>query len=550
MNDIMNNDGLRTELGSEDRIVSETISKLIVFAEDLGVVNDSNIDSSDALQSIIDNYKGIKIIIPSSMMIKKTIKYYSQTIISGIAETRGVIWAGENFVGNSMFEPATKTRQAVHEPEFSNITLADKAAQNDGRGTTSKINGIELIGTLAAKVINIKGVRLNATIHCDIGTETQHTMRPYIQRINGSNVNWHILFEPTLNERFAYGDIYISDLKSSGSCMNGIRIRDTDGLQINGAVLFPNGGIEISGHYLNLTNIHPFEPKSPLTDPRVPACISIVPRSKTNFSRYVNIGNTACGFAGRLANTTSGAPPQSNNGAPSVRMENVLNFNISFTSNNPSMEALKLINCQNGTFAVSSMDSNAQGLGSGKLPVGSYDTVYMERCSLIIGSLTDSSPSRRYAIFMDDNCESNHITGVISNGNRVGDAFRIPNNGKINSVEIIQEGSEGVIRTARDIRKLRPELHTITDNSTTPLTPDIGDGDIVKFQNNTVTNVTDIPDINNYKSVLITIADNNATRLVDVNNGGKFSLGGNNVMGRGTVFRVYRDDLSGNLIRY
>lgn len=550
MNDIMNDDSPGTEPGSESRISNETISKLIIFAEDLGVVNDSNIDSSDALQSIIDNYKGIKIIIPSSMMIKKTIKYYSQTIISGITETRGVIWAGENFVGNNMFEPAIKTRQAVHEPEFLNLTLVDKAAKNNGRGTTSQINGIELIGTLSAKIINIKGVRLNSTIHCDIGTETQHTMRPYIHRVNGSNVNWHILFEPTLNDRFAYGDIYISDLKSSGSCLNGVRIRDTDGLQINGAVLFPNGGIEISGHYLNLTNIHPFEPKAPLTDSRIPACISIVPRSKMNFSRYVNIANTACGFAGRLADTTSGAPPQSNNGAPSVRMENVMNFNISFTSNNPSMEALKLINCQNGTFTVSSIDSNAQELGSGKLPVGSYDTVHMEKCSLIIGNITDFSPGRRYAIFMDDSCDSNHVTGVISNGNYAGEAFRIPSNGKTNAVEIIQEGGNGIIRTARDIRKLRPELYTITDNSATPLTPDIGDGDIVKFQNNKVTNVTDIPGVNNYKSVLITIADNNATRLIDVNNGGRFNLGGTNVMGRGTVFRVYRDDLSGNLIRY
>lgn len=523
-------------------------SKLFVYAEAEGVVNDSSVDSSDALQALVDKYKGIRIILPPSIMIKKTIKYYTQTIISGIAETRSIIWAGAGFTGASMFEPATTTKQSVQEPDFSDLTLADQSATNVNRGTSSTINGIELVGTFVAKVENIKGVRLNATIHCNVGTEVQHTMRPYLRRINGSNVNWHILFEPTTDDRFAYGDVYLSDIKTSASCMNGIRIRDTDGLQINGAVIFPNGGIEVSGHYLNISNVHPFEPKSLLADTRIPAAITVLPRGPNTFSRFININGLASGFAGRLADTTSGNPAQSNNPAPGVYMEMCLNFNISFTVNQSAQEALRLINCQNGIFKFASYDVNTQGLGSGKLTAGLYDVVHMENCKFIDGSFSDISGSRRYAVYLDDDCVNNSIVGTCSRGLIVGQNVRMPTNGNFNYVKVITENSTG--STTFEQKKSSAQIQTISDGSVSPSTPNISNNDVIKFSNSVVTNVTDLPDIGNYQSVTVVISDNNATRLVDIANGGKFSLGGSNIMGRGTVLRLYRDDLSGNLIKY
>lgn len=525
--------------------------KLFVYAEAEGVVNDSSVDSSDALQALVDKYKGIRIILPPSIMIKKTIKYYTQTIISGIAETRSVIWAGSNFVGTAMFEPATKTKQSVQEPDFSNLTLADQSATNANRGTTSTINGIELVGTFVAKVENVKGVRLNATVHCDVGTEVQHTMRPYLRRINGSNVNWHILFEPTSDDRFAYGDIYLSDIKTSASCMNGIRIRDTDGLQINGAVIFPNGGIEVSGHYLNISNVHPFEPKSVLADTRIPACITILPRGENTASRFINIANVACGFAGRLADTTSGNPAQTNNPAPAIYMKNCLNFNIHFTVNQSAQGALKLIDCQTGIFSFSSLDVNTQALGSGKLTPGTFDTVSLENCQYITGSFTDNSPSRRYAIYFDDNCYNNAITAVSARGYVLGQNVRNTTNGNFNYAKVVaQNGTGTTSTTVYEAKKSGPTILTVSDGSATPSTPNVSNNDVVKLNNSVVTNITDFPDIGNYQSITVVIGDNNASRLVDVANGGKFSLGGSNVMGRGTVLRLFRDDMSGNLIKY
>lgn len=522
--------------------------KLVIYAEEYGVKNDSSVDSSDALQAIIDKYKGFRIILPSSFMIKKTIKYYTQTILCGVAETRSVCWAGEGFVGTAMFEPATTTKQSVQEPEFRDLTLAEQTATNVDRGTSSSLNGIELIGTFVAKVENIKGIRLNCTVHCDSGTDTQHTMRPYLRRINGSNVNYHIKFEPAGSSRLAYGDIYLSDIKTSGSCLSGISIRDTDGLQINGAVIFPNGGIEISGHYLNISNVHPFEPKAPLGDTRIPACISIVPRSDTEYSRYINITNVACGFAGRLANTTSNNPPQVNNPAPSIKLDRCQNFNISFTSNNPSQEALVLKDCLEGTFTFTSNEANAQRLGSGKLPAGSFDTVSLLNCQHIIGSFTDDSPGRRYAVYLDDDCQLNHITGVTGQGNTQGQNVRIPTNGNYNYVKVISKSGNGA--TVFESKKSGPTIITLSDGSTTPSTPNIANNDVIKLNNSVVTNITDFPDIGNYQSITVFIGDNNASRLVDIANGGKFNLGGSNVMGRGTVLRLFREDLTGTFVKY
>lgn len=66
------------------------------------------------------------------------------------------------------------------------------------------------------------------------------------------------------------------------------------------------------------------------------------------------------------------------------------------------------------------------------------------------------------------------------------------------------------------------------------------------FDNNKKTEVKDILCVENYQDLYINISDNYTT-ILDVSNGGKFRLNGNNRTGRGTILHLVREPSSGEL---
>lgn len=522
--------------------------KSVIYAINHGIIASGSIDSSDALQNLIDISGSTPIILPPIIGLKKTVKYRTNTVIKGMIDSFTQVNLMSGFVGNSAFEPISKLRNGAISPVLTNLTITDVTAKNVGAGSDSTKNGIDATGTFNATFSNITGVRIKDVIYSEPGTEVQHTRRTKIHAVNGSNVDRHINFIGSGGDRFAYGDIYVSDFKTSSNCLKQSVVESSDGIQIEGGVIFPNGGLRLSGHYINIVGLHLFEPKAGLDDPETPSGIHIVPRSNNEFSRNVNISTVTIAFPGRLANTTSGNPPQTNKPAPGILLEKVQDFNISVTINNSTIESAKLIQCSNGLFDISSKEANTQLLGSGALTPGTYDTLVMESCSGVVVKIADDSPSRRYAVNISDDCVGCNVFGSVSRGYVIGQNVKIPNNNK-NRV-LLNIGDSGSSRVQYDSTPPMPRYVNSDDGSTTPSVTGGVNNTVVKFQNGAVTNVTDLPDVVVSMEVTINLNDNNATRIVDVSNGGKFKTRlGANIMGKGTYARFIRDAATGYLVQ-
>lgn len=540
---------------SRNTTVEDELNKLynhensVVYAIDYGVSPDSSIDCSDALQQLIDTSGSKLIILPKGIGLSKPVKYRSRTTICGVENSYTIVNILKNFVGNSAFEPISKDQTGTDSAVLSNLTITDLSAANDGRGSTSTKNGVDITGSFNLRLNNINGVRLNNTIYSEPGTALQHTRRTRIDSLNGSNVNRHIYMQGSGDARFAYGDIYINDMKTSASCNYPNIIETTDGLQFIGGVIFPGGGFRVSGNYLNFEGVHFFEPKAPLGSGEIPAGLYITRRNNTLYSEYVNINGCAMAFCGRLANTTSGNPPQVNEPAPGLLMDRVRNFNISVTVNHCSMQSAHLIECTTGILNLSSTEANTQLLGSGALPPGTYDTLLMERCGNVNVEISDTSASRRYAVNMDDDCSGCKVSGVVSRGYTLGTNIKYPTTNNYNLIDLMVEDSAS---SRYHLNTNPPTSVYVTSNngSTSPSVTGGRNNVVVEFSNSVVTNVTDLPDVTNRREVTVWLNDNNATRIIDVSNGGKFKLlAGANIMGRGTYLRFIRDAASGNLLQ-
>lgn len=519
----------------------------VIYAIDYGVKVDDTYDSSDALQAIIDRAGSTPIVLPSSFAIKKPIVFRSRTALLGRDNQYSQVKLMAGFVGNSAFVPVSTQQTGTDSAVLAWLNITDLSASNVGSGTDSTKNGIEVTGSFNLTLRGITGVRLNNTIVSGIGTALQHTRRLRIDSLNGSNVNRHIYMPGDGTTRFSYGDIYINDFRTSASCLLPSVIESTDGLQIIGAVIFPNGGLRISGNYIDIVGAHLFEPKAPLGSAETPSGIYIAKRTDAVYSEYVNISGVAIAFAGRLANTTIGNPAQVNNPAPGLYMERVRVFNVQCSVNHSSQESVKLVGCVNGTMNIAARETNTQLLGSGALPAGTYNTLHMENCGEVICHLSDTSQSRNLVVYMDSACVGCMVTGVSGRGAVLGTDVSIPNNTS-NRVVMSIDG-ENSVRSQVDTTPPRFRNVSEVSGSTTPSVTGNINQTVVTFQNSVVTSVTDLPDVGSRKLVLININDNNATRLVDVSNGGKFKTkAGANIMGKGVFLQFIRDPFTGYLV--
>lgn len=530
-----------------DKKIKEEVS--VIYAINHGVVADDKVDSSDAIQALIDSVNSIPIVLPSPVGIKKSIKYRTRTCIKGREGSFSQITMMSGFVGGAAFEPFSTNMTGTDSAVLEGLTITDASAINDGRGTTSTKNGIDITGSYNILIKQCSGVRVNYTITSSIGTEVQHTRRARIDSLHGSNVNRHIYLPGSGGGRFAYGDIYISDMKTAGACKLPNVIETTDGLQIIGGVIFPGGGFRVSGHYIDIIGVHMFEPKAPLGSGEIPAGIHITKRNNTEYSRHVNISGVALAFPGRLADTTSGNPPQTNEPAPGILMERVEDFNISVTVNHSGMQSARLSACRTGILNLASEEANTQLLGSGALPPGTYDTLLMEACGEVVVHIADNSSSRRYAVNLDDACVGCMITGSVARGQTLGTDFKYPNN-PYNRLILSVEGSN----SERYQYDSTPPVDIYVNAPSGDTSPSVTGGvnkRVVAFSNSSVVQVTDLPDVGNRREVTIWLNDNNATRIMDVSNGGKFkTLSGSNLVGRGTYARFVRDAATGNLIQF
>lgn len=520
----------------------------VIYAVAHGIVPDDGVDMSDKLQALIDGAGRTPIVLPPTISIKKTVKYYSRTVILGHPESFTQVKLMSGFVGTSAFAPAVTTQTGTDSAVLSNLNIVDLVASNVGAGSNSVKDGIDITGSFNLKLKDITGVRLRHTLSSGAGTALQHTRRVRIDGLNGSNVQRHIYFPGDGTSRFSYGDIYISNMKTSASCALPSVIESTDGLQVIGAVIFPNGGLRVSGNYITMTGCHLFEAKAPLGSGEIPAGIHIVRRTPNVWSEYVNISATAIAFAGRLANTTIGNPAQVNEPAPGLIMDRVRVFNVQLSVNHSSQESARLIECTSGTLSLSSREANTQLLGSGALTPGTYDSLRMIGCGEVVVMLSDTSASRRFAVSMDEECRGCMVTGVGSRGHTLGQNVSIPLNPQ-NRVAMFFDGEDSV-RAYFDTTNPVNRFVTAPSGNTAPSVTGGLNGVFVTFQNGSVVNVTDLPDVPARREVTVQLNDNNATRLVSTVNGGKFrTRDGANIMGRGTFARFIRDPATGDLVQ-
>lgn len=520
----------------------------VIYAAAHGVVADDSVDVSDKLQALIDSSGRTPIILPPTIAIKKPIVYRSRTVLLGHQESFTQVKLMNGFSGTSAFVPASKAQTGTDSAILAYLNIVDLSAVNVGAGSNSTKCGIDVTGSFNLKLLAITGVRLDNTIVSEPGTALQHTRRLRIDGLNGSNVNRHIYMPGDGTSRFSYGDIYINDFKTSASCARSSVIESTDGLQVIGAVIFPNGGLRVSGNYITITGCHLFEPKAPLGSGEIPAGIHVTKRTPTVYSEYVNISATAVAFAGRLANTTIGNPAQVNEGAPGILIERVRVFNIQVSVNHSSKESMRIVESTNGVVSLASREANTQLLGSGALPPGTYDSLRLEGCGEVVVQMSDTSASRQHAVYMDDECVGCVVTGAAGRGHILGTNVRLPLNPQ-NRVLMTFDG-EGSTRSLYDSNPPINRFVTAPTGSTAPSVTGGINNMFVTFQNGAVTNVTDLPDVPARREVTVNLNDNNATRLVSTVNGGKFrTRDGNNIMGRGAFARFIRDPATGDLVQ-
>lgn len=527
--------------------LNKTVPRKVLVAEGYGVVNSATSDSTAALQALIDANPESTIELPTNFAISAPIKFYTNTELRGRNSDQCVCNILPGFTGIAAFIPADTAKYAVIRPKITDMVIVDRGATADGKGTTSLIHGIYLLGTFGAQIRRITGVRVHSLVYCtpgDLGVH-QYTARPLLEELDVSNCEYVVNFTPATDNRMPYGDIFASNIKTTGSMRHGFRTEDTDGLTMVNTVLFPDSQVRVSGGYINIDVCHPFEAKAKITDTGNSAESLLIPqRAGGDKTYYVNISGLASNFAGRLRDNTTGTGPVVNQGAFGIRIVNAQVVNLDATVNSPSQGGLILQNCSNVTFKLSTRNVNITTLGSGAYPAGTYDSVRLEGCVSVIGTVSDLSPTRNYTVYMDDSCSGCTVNGTTSAGATVGRFFRVPSN-RTNFVTMNSEFGSGY----RTVSTGEAEFNVITEatNTATP-SPTYQSGQVVEFANTIVTSVTDIPSVIARQTVIVTLMNGNTT-LVTENNGGQFVFTGTttNQQGSGKTFRFYRDPVGGKL---
>lgn len=538
---------------SASDIVHDLTNRKTIYAVDYGVVDSRTVDSADALQAILTAYPTYEIILPENFAISHSIKYPSACNIKGINKQTCVCWMLSGFTSdhNAAFEPLSTARLGVLEPTIQNITFVDSLASDNGNGSNSVLNGIELLGTYAATVRNVKGVRINDVVHCHTGPGgvNQYTMRPKLSGLDGSQINRVFHFERTNDSYFPYGDIFVSDIFSTGNVKYGASAEDTDGFTWVGSTMFPDAQLKVSGNYINVAVCQPFEAKVKLTDNTTSGeCFVIADRLNGQKSMHVNVSLTSA-VSGRLSDGYSGGV-KTNKVSNGVSMHNVEDFVVNYVINDPSGVGLYMIGCHGGVFNASVLNANTQNT-TPSTPIGTYDSVLMAGCRNVIGKLSDKSPAKRYAVYMDDNCHGCHVDVVSTVGTLPTPTnIRIPDDGQNTFTSLVEQstGAYKKFTSNEGTKSVRVE----SSNSPTPSAFGNRGGGIIRFDNSVVTNVSDLPGMLDYDEAILHIQDNGATRFVPVAAGGKFVFidGSTSVkLGKGTIIKVMRSPTTGYLVQ-
>ncbi len=553
----LNNAVIQRTLGNKSAsdIIHDTTNRKTIYAVDYGVVDSRTVDSADALQAILTAYPTYEIILPQDFAISHSIKYPTLCNIRGISKQACVCWMLPGFTSdyNAAFEPLSAAYQGVINPSISNITFVDVSAVNDGTGSTSILNGVELLGTHAAELKNLKGVRINDVVHCGFGPGGvhQYTSRPKLSGLDGGQINHLFNFERTTDSYFPYGDIYCSDIFCTGSVKYGARAEDTDGFTWVGSTMFPDAQLRVSGNYITIAACHPFEAKVKLTDDSTDAgeCFVIAERLNGQKSQHVNVSLSSA-VSGRLSDGYAGGPLV-NKVSNGVSMYEVEDFVVNYVINDPSGVGLYMRGCSCGVFNASILNANTQNT-TPSTPIGTYDSVLMDFCTNVIGKLSDKSPAKRYAVYMGDGCCGCHVDVVSTKGTLPAPSnVKIPNDGQNTFTSLVEQatGAYKKFTSNEGTKSVRVE----SSNFPTPSAFGNRSGGIIRFDNTVVTNVSDLPEMEDYDEAILHIQDNGATRFVPVALGGKFVFidGSTSVkLGRGTIIKVMRCPTTGYLVQF
>lgn len=536
-------------------IIYDLTSRKAIYADEYGVSNSETIDSADALQGILLAYPEHTIMLPPKFALSHSIKYPANCDIRGLEMDHCVCYMLTGFESDygAAFEPVSTSPAAVQYSRISKITFVDKSAVSDGAGTTSVLNGVELLGTYVARCTDLKGVNVNAIVHClpppVLGVH-QYTKRPILKNFDCSNVNYLFDFEPTADGYFSCGDIFVSDIFTSGSMKYGARALDTDGFTWTGSTMFPDAQLQVSGNYISVAVCHPFEAKAKLTDATHTAeCFVIKERAAGQKSNFVNL-SLISGFSGRQTDDYV-ATVATNKVANGISMYNVSCFTLTGAINDPSAIGLYMRGCDNGTFDIAIRSANSPDVGQVHEPVGTWDSVLLVACEAVIGKVSDKSTAKRYAVYMDEDCTGCHVDIVTDKGTLpTVSNVRIPSNGQNSYTSLVKQVDGKYKRfTSHDGQK---SVIVESSNSTTPSCSFGRSGAIVRFDNSAVTTITDIPDLQEYDEITLHIQDDGATRFAPIAQGGKFVFidGSNTVkLGRGTMLKVMRCPTTGNLVQ-
>ncbi|WP_447887714.1 tail fiber/spike domain-containing protein [Serratia fonticola] len=546
--------------------INSTYAKNVYQVENYpGIYDSQTIDSSDALQALIDENPDGIFVLPENVAITKPIKYYSYTTIRGQRGRKAVVNIISGFPSDSpAFIPASRIRYAVQFAALEHLLIVDRTSTPDsitlasgmviqGRGTTGTCRGIEITGTFSVAVKDVIGVLLDILIYGEPGAvnENQTTARSLISEIDVSNCNYIVKLNPATANWFPYGDIFMQTIKTTGSCKYGVSMEDLDGLHVMGLVAFASCGIRFSGNFAKFVGNHPFDPKIQISehssDNKLTAeSFHICRRTGGAASEDIQLIGITSVNAGRLADTTTGSPQPNNIGAYGVVCENVQGLDISGEIKDPSMGGIRLIDCSLVNLNLRIRRANTQVLGSGALPPGTYNSIQIENCICVEGRYVDLSPSRNYSVYVDDTSSGINLSGVVGVGSVSNRFYRIPDNNS-NKIELIAEHATGYKPiTSGDFETTQ---YIATSNSPTPSGTGGRNNIILEFNNSSSTNVTDILSVTPRQRVIVNIRDNGATKLINSDNGGKFKGIDNNTQGRGTVLMFYRDPDNGYLVK-
>ncbi|WP_336958731.1 hypothetical protein [Sphingobium aquiterrae] len=401
----------------------------IVYPAILGVVNSSTVDSSARLQAIVDAYTpalhpaGVTFFLPDEILLSQPITYYDNQEFEGRSKDGSVVWIRAAFTGVSAFVPRARVgdNDPVLRTKFSKIMFRDKAGASSGRGTTSTRNGIDVTGVFDCRIEKCKGYNINAIVYAGEGPagKVQWTKRVIMSDMDHGNTNWLGKFDPATDmSRFPYGDIQLMNTETTGSCRYGMWAEDCDGFMTVGTVIFASGQLRLSGNALTAIGFHSFEARVALTENSNVTADGIIVCGRGFGGRNTGV-NIAAGLAfqtARLADTTAGNPAQINKGGTAVRLIDVDGFNVQVTALDTSQQSFTATGCTTGVAIVTSLRANTQLLGSGALPVGTYDAVTLTDCTGVHVTLADTSTSKRHAVYMNDGCKGCSVNGTSSRG--------------------------------------------------------------------------------------------------------------------------------------